>query len=122
MDFFQQQDIARRNSRLLVVLFLLAVLALIALTNAAFAAFLYFGEHSNVYSGYRGGARGFLAYFSWARFGKIGLAITGTVAVVSLAHWVRLSRGGAVVAEGLGGTRIQPQSRDPPWWKFAVTK
>jgi type IV secretory pathway TrbL component len=32
-DFFQQQDLARRNTKILVLLFLLAVLSLIALTN-----------------------------------------------------------------------------------------
>ena len=34
MDFFAQQDLARRNTRLLVVLFLAAVLLLVVLTGA----------------------------------------------------------------------------------------
>jgi Zn-dependent protease with chaperone function len=112
MNFFQQQDIARRNTRVLVVLFSLAVLALILLTNAAVAAFLYFSEDYNIYSGSRGGAAGFLFYFSWQRFGGIGLGVTATVALVVLVKWIQLSTGGKVVAESMGGERILPQTKD----------
>lgn len=41
MDFFAQQDLARRNTRLLTLLFLCAVAALIVLTNAMLAGFLW---------------------------------------------------------------------------------
>ncbi|MCB1704377.1 MAG: M48 family metallopeptidase [Halioglobus sp.] len=112
MDFFAQQDLARRNTRWLVALFLLAVLLLVLLTNAVVAAFLFFSQDYNIYSGSREGMSGFLSYFSWARFGTIGAAISGTVAVVVLAMWIHLSTGGKTVAESMGGTRILPQSRD----------
>lgn len=112
MDFFAQQDVARRNTRLLVLLFIAAVLLLIVLTNAAIAGFLYFGQDYNVYSGHRGGAAGFWSFFSWQRFGGIGLAVTATVALVVLVRWMQLSSGGKAVAEGMGGTRILPQTRD----------
>ena len=42
MNFFEQQDIARRNTRVLLLFFLAAVVLLIVLTNAAVAAFLWF--------------------------------------------------------------------------------
>ncbi len=113
MDFFQHQDNARRNSRLLVLVFSLAVFGLILLTNAAVAAFLYFGDDFNVYSGSRGGWAGFLSYFNLERFGLIGLAVTGTVALVVLFRWMQLSSGGKVVAEAMGGRRILPGSDDP---------
>ena len=112
MDFFEQQDIARRNTRMLVLLFLAAVLLLIVLANAAVAAFLFFGQDYNIYSGSREGVAGFMSYFTWARFGSIGLAVTATVALVVFFKWIQLSTGGKVVAESLGGTRILPQSRD----------
>lgn len=112
MDFFQAQDIARRNARLLLVLFLASVLLLIVLTNMAVAAFLWFGENYNLYGGSRGGLGGFLSYFSWERFGTIGLGVTATVAFVVMLKWLQLSTGGKVVAEALGGSRIQPQSAD----------
>ncbi|MEH6590042.1 MAG: M48 family metallopeptidase [Halioglobus sp.] len=113
MDFFAQQDIARRNTHLLTVLFLVAVFALIVLTNALVAAFLWFGQDYNVYSGSREGMAGFLSYFSWQRFGSIGAGITVTVALVVLVKWIQLSTGGKAVAESMGGTRILPQTRNP---------
>ena len=112
MDFFAQQDLARRNTRMLVLFFLLAVLLLVILTNAAVAAFLFFSQNYNVYSGNQKGMADFLSYFSWARFGNIGLLITTTVALVVLIKWIALSTGGKAVAEGMGGSRILPQSRD----------
>ncbi|MDG2048233.1 MAG: M48 family metalloprotease [Halioglobus sp.] len=112
MNFFEQQDLARRNTRMLVLLFLIAVLILVIIANVAVAAFLFFGQNYNVYSGNSKGMTDFLSYFGWARFGNIGLLITATVALVVLAKWVALSNGGKAVAESMGGTRILPQSRD----------
>ncbi len=112
MDFFAQQDLARRNTRLLVLFFLAAVLLLVALTNAAVTAFLFFSQDYNIYGGSRAGLAGFLSYFSWARFGTIGLTVSSTVALVVLLKWLQLSTGGKAVAESMGGTRIVPQSRD----------
>ena len=112
MNFFEQQDIARRNTRVLVLLFVAAVFLLIVLTNAAVAGYLWFSQGYNIYTGGRGGLASFLSYFTWARFGSIGLAITATVAMVALVKWWQLSTGGKVVAESMGGTRILPSSRD----------
>jgi Zn-dependent protease with chaperone function len=110
MDFFAQQDLARRNTRLLVVFFLLAVAVLIVLTNVLVAGFLFLSGDYNIYSGNRTGMSGFLNYFNWTRFGTIGLAITGTIALVVIATRIRLAAGGKAVAEGMGGVRILPQT------------
>jgi len=112
VNFFEQQDIARRNSRLLVLLFLIAVFLLIVLTNLAVAAFLFIAQDYNVYSGSRQGLAGFWSFFSWERFGMIGLAVTATVALVVLFRWIKLSTGGKVIAESMGGERILPQTDD----------
>jgi Zn-dependent protease with chaperone function len=112
VDFFAQQDLARRNTRLLVVLFLLAVLLLVLLTNVLVAGFLFFGQDYNLYAGSRDGMAGFLSFFSWSRFGAIAVAITATVALMALVKWIELSTGGKAVAEGMGGVRILPQSTD----------
>ncbi len=113
MNFFEQQDVARRNTRVLVLLFVVAVFLLIVLTNAAVAGYLWFSQDYNIYSGSRGGMAGFLSFFNWERFGSIGLAVTATVALVALVKWWQLSTGGKVVAESMGGTLILPSSRDP---------
>jgi len=112
MDFFAQQDLARRNTRLLTLLFLCAVAALIVLTNALVAGFLWWGDHYNLYAGSRGSFRDFLRYFSWERFGTIGLGISATVGLVATVKWLQLAAGGKVVAEAMGGTRILPQTSD----------
>lgn len=67
MDFFAEQDRARRNLRRLIVLFGAAVLMLVVLTNSLVAAFLWLGNDYNVYAG-GSGWRGFFAYFSLDRF------------------------------------------------------
>ncbi|MEE4147175.1 MAG: M48 family metallopeptidase [Halieaceae bacterium] len=113
MNFFEQQDIARRNTRLLVLLFLAAVLLLIILTNLAVAAFMWFSQDYNIYSGSSERFGVFLANFSWTRFATIGLAVAATVAMVALLKWLSLSSGGKVVAETMGGTRILPGTLDP---------
>ena len=51
MDFFAQQDRARRNTRLLVVLFLLAVALLIFLANALVTGALWIASDYNLYTG-----------------------------------------------------------------------
>ncbi len=112
MDFFSQQDRARRNLRRLIVLFSLAVLLLITLVNALLIAFLWLGQDYNVYAG-GSGWRGYLALFSWERFASVGLAVAATVALVSLVRWLQLSTGGKQVAESMGGRRVLPQTDDP---------
>lgn len=104
MDFFARQDVARRNARLLTLLFLLSVAGLILLTHAAVSVFLW-----------RSGPAGIAlpVYFSWSRLGSIGLLIGGSVALVSLFRWMQLATGGKAVAEALGGTRVLTETRDP---------
>ncbi len=112
MDFFQRQDIARRNTRLLIILFLLAVALLIVLTNAALAGYLWFNQSYDAYSGTGEDFKSYLSYLSWERFGWSGLAIAATVALVSGVKWLQLAAGGKVVAESMGGTRIISQTDD----------
>ncbi|HEY7775736.1 MAG TPA: M48 family metallopeptidase, partial [Kineobactrum sp.] len=112
MDFFAQQDAARRNARLLTVLFVLAVSALVLLANILVAAFLWSSNNYNVYAGSQGSWGSLFAYFSWQRFGGIGLAITATVLLVVLVKWLQLAAGGKAVAEAMGGSRLLPQTRD----------
>ena len=114
MNFFEHQDKARRNTRLLTLLFLIAVFALIVITNLAVAAFLWMGEDYNLYSGStRQGLAGFLSYFTWARFGGIGMTVSATIGLVVATKWFQLSKGGKTVAESMGGSRILAQGDDP---------
>ncbi|MEM9314649.1 MAG: M48 family metallopeptidase [Pseudomonadota bacterium] len=111
MDFFAEQDRARRNLRRLIVLFALAVLLLIVLVNAILSAFLWFGGDYNVYAG-GSGLEGYLRQFSWDQFLGVGAAVAATVGLVSLVRWIQLSSGGKYVAEAMGGRRVLPQTDD----------
>jgi Zn-dependent protease with chaperone function len=112
MDFFSQQDKARRNTSVLVVLFLAAVLTLITLTNVILATALMVLDSSQggvvdtLYSGQ------FSQQFSWQRFGHISLAVCGVIACAIAYKWFQLSSGGKAVAESLGGSRVNPNSTD----------
>jgi Zn-dependent protease with chaperone function len=113
MNFFEHQDIARRNTRWLTLLFLLALLVLVLLANVLVASFLWMAQDYTVYSGSEHGLRGFWDHFRWDRFGTISLAILTAVGLVVTVKWIQLSSGGKVVAESMGGTRVLPQTDDP---------
>ncbi|MFT5722209.1 MAG: Zn-dependent protease with chaperone function [Motiliproteus sp.] len=116
VDFFNQQDQARRNTSLLVVLFLFAVGTLIALTNLLVMLALW-GLSSSVDGSISGlvyqGPGALLVQFDWQRFGLISLGVGATVFCAILYRWLQLAEGGKAVAESLGGQRIQPNTDDP---------
>ena len=92
MDFFAEQDQARKRSKWLVLLFCLAV---IGIALSAFLALSYFTEPS------------------WNLFWVTGAGTLGVVAIASLGRIASLSSGGSVVAEALGGKLISPNTNDP---------
>lgn len=122
MNFFTQQDQARRNTTVLVLLFLSAVLILIILTNilAAFTLWLIDGQVAGGYQAYQEAVdtlsyekpKGIWAYLSWHRLGLISAAVCGTILCAIVYKWLQLSSGGKAVAESLGGQRINPNTND----------
>ena len=92
MDFFAEQDQARKRSKWLVLLFCLAVMG-IALS--VFLALSYFSGPS------------------WELFWLTGAGTIGVVALASLGRILSLSAGGTAVAESLGGNLHCPNTRDP---------
>lgn len=113
MDFYTRQDAARRNSRWLVLLFVLAVCALIAITNVLVALLLFFSGLSGLSVSQSGSWAGVISAFSFETFGWISIGVISTVFLVIVFKWAQLSAGGKSVAENLGGTRILPSSSDP---------
>jgi Zn-dependent protease with chaperone function len=121
MDFFEAQDRARRRSKRLVFLFILAVLGTIAAGYAAAMA---------IVQGQRFSDRTQSDYWKYQRDGvwsgdafghpwwdrQIFLAVAGgTLAVVggaSLFKWSQFRAGGAAVAETVGGRRVDPKTTD----------
>lgn len=98
MDFFRSQDIARRNTVKLVVLFSLALLSLIAITNLLIMFGLgVFAETINVPMFER---------IDWRLFAGVTAAILAVVGFGSLYKIISLSGGGARVAEMMQGRLV----------------
>ncbi|MGB0466623.1 MAG: M48 family metallopeptidase [Pontibacterium sp.] len=115
MDFFSQQDKAQRNTRVLVLLFMVAVLVLVALTNLFVALTLWSLEGTEpdaVISLVTQSPVEFFANFDWPRFLLVGLMVVSVIFLACLYKWVQLAGGGKRVAESLGGHRIYPNSED----------
>jgi Zn-dependent protease with chaperone function len=104
VDFFSSQDQARRNTGLLVLLFVVAVVCLILLTNLAIAASLWFFEQQP--ATVAEGGRGLFAHMDGERFAIIGAFVCAGVALASLYKVVQLGGGGKSVAEAMGGRRL----------------
>ncbi|WP_420555111.1 M48 family metallopeptidase [Neptuniibacter marinus] len=118
MDFFIQQDKARRQTGWLVFLFILAVVSLIGLTNLLIGLVVWSVTQEETMQ--RGlsvvsqtDTQTIAALFSWHTFGLVSLAVAGAVGCAILYKWFQLSSGGKAVAESLGGIRIYPNSEDP---------
>ena len=92
MDFFDEQDQARKRSKWLVVLFCLGV---ISIALSVFFVASYLTEPS------------------WNLFWLTGAGTVGVVTLASLGRIASLSSGGSVVAESLGGQLICPNTNDP---------
>ena len=110
MNFFEQQDHARRQTRWLVVLFMLAVVAIIVAVD--FALLIAFGL-----SGIdEGAAPLFSAQGLSSNLPLLagGAVVTGSViGLASLFKTASLRGGGGKVARELGGTLVDADVRDP---------
>jgi Zn-dependent protease with chaperone function len=111
VNFFEQQDVAKRNTRKLVLLFILAVIVIILAIDTA--ALLLFGNlladplttTSSTLAGF------FLNNRSLWLFGS-----AGTGAVIGLASLYRsasLKDGGGAVARQMGGVPVEVDPKDP---------
>lgn len=118
MNFFEQQDLAHRKTRWLVVLLTIAVLALIVVTVLAISLILYFSQHSpisvdianSIHTPFTEHLRRILAseMVFWVA-GGIVLLVTGG----SFYKSMQLGGSGRKVAEALGGRLINPGSTKP---------
>jgi Zn-dependent protease with chaperone function len=112
MDFFDRQDKAHRNTKLLVVYFVAGVAMLIVAVYLA-AVLLFTGFNSRRH-------HRFIAYDApapslWNPHLFVGVTL-GTLAVIvlgSLFKTAELSRGGSAVATMLGGRPVSPNTADP---------
>jgi len=110
MDFFQRQANARRQTRRLVFLFILAVIGVAIAVNLVVTIIV-----ANTGAGHVEFVVPDLAWIG-AHPGLLGLTSLGTGAFIGAASLFRiasLGSGGATVARSLGGTQVTPDTTDP---------
>jgi Zn-dependent protease with chaperone function/uncharacterized tellurite resistance protein B-like protein len=110
MDFFERQDQARRNTKLLVVYFILGVAMLIVAVYAA-TLVIFTGVASSHHHRY--GEQVQMVLWNPQLF--LGAAV-GTLAVIALGSGFKtleLAQGGSTVATMLGGRLVDPSTSDP---------
>ncbi|MDH4134072.1 MAG: M48 family metallopeptidase [Gammaproteobacteria bacterium] len=109
MNFFEQQARTRRQTLVLVLAFVAAVIVIALATNIPVLAGLYFLAQDRYH---------FQPFGAWlAQYPRLplwtSLAVVVLITVTSLYRILSLARGGGAVARLLGGTRIDPGTRDP---------
>jgi Zn-dependent protease with chaperone function len=110
MDFFERQDKARRNTKWLVVYFVVAVVLIVASVYLALL-FIFQGTASYRHNRHQGQPPVF-AFWDPKLF---LFAAGGTLAVItcgSLVKTAQLSSGGSAVAESLDGRLVDSNTRD----------
>ena len=116
MDFFGHQDQARKRTKQLVFLFALALLTLIFLTNLLVAGFLW--SNPDIFPSLvdrtipNPSLLDIFHYMSWQAWLLISAVVCSFVGIAYLYKAIKLSSGGASVAESLGGRLVQPDSDD----------
>ncbi|HEY8095220.1 MAG TPA: M48 family metallopeptidase [Methylobacter sp.] len=110
MNFFQSQDDARRKTRSLILMFILAVIAIVVAVNLVITALVInLGDEAGTAT---------IPDFNWimnnlSLVAGISLATIGFISLSSLYKIASLSSGGGSVARSLGGTLITAGSSDP---------
>jgi len=110
--FFEHQDSARRNTKVLVLLYALAVLAVIAAVDIVLAVtWLTTGNTDKLLATHGGGA-GLLRAVPAKVYLWGALVTAGVIFVVSAWNVTKLGGGGAAVAEMVGARRVEPGTGD----------
>jgi len=109
MDFFANQDKARKNTKMLVVYFVLAVAGIIAAVYIASLLIFYGTQTQQPY----GAPPPPLALWNPDLFLNVVLGTLAVVIIGSLYKTAALAKGGSAVAEALGGRLVPPNTTHP---------
>jgi Zn-dependent protease with chaperone function len=105
VDFFEHQSLARRNSGVMVALFLLSVVAIVLAVDVVVGSVYAFFDEAPRAPG--------LASVPREVYAAGAVVTVGIIAIVSLWNIVGLAGGGAKVARMLGARQLAHDSRDP---------
>jgi Zn-dependent protease with chaperone function len=113
VNFFASQELARRQSRWLLLLYAVSLAGVVLAIDAAVLL-----AHRTVRINPLAGPSEYPSLAAWARlhpdlFWGTTLAVVAFVGVASLYRMLRLRAGGSVVAEALGGEPVSRDSADP---------
>src|SRR6476659_3086343 len=104
MNFFERQDAARKGSRAIGVVFVLAVVCIVLAVDGVVAVAWAWASAGN--NGPTPPPRGL--------FMIVTLGVIATIVTVSLVKMAMLrAGGGAAVAGMLGARRVEPNTKDP---------
>ncbi|MEH6449027.1 MAG: M48 family metallopeptidase [Oleispira sp.] len=116
MDFFGHQDQARKRTKQLIVLFVLALFSLILLTNLMVAGLLW--GYPDIFPNLAAekikdpSLLDIFHYISWQTWLTISAVICSFVGIAYIYKAIKLSSGGSSIAASLGGRLVQPNSDD----------
>ena len=109
MDFFAQQDKARKKTKLLVFYFAIAVAALIVAVY--FASLVIFAGAQAHYHRY--GEQPQFALWNPQLFLGVAVGVLAVILIGSGYKTMALAQGGSVVSEMMGGRLVNPNTNDP---------
>jgi Zn-dependent protease with chaperone function len=109
MDFFEHQDKARKNTKVLVVYFVIAVACIIASVYLA-SLLIFYGAHAKPQPG---APPPELVLWDPKLFLYVALGTLSVVSIGSLYKTAALAKGGSAVAESLGGRLVNPNTIHP---------
>ena len=111
MDFFARQAATRRQSRWMVVLFILAVVAIVIAIDFVVVVTVAILSVQDDGGLLESPDMSVWRYPTIILFTSIG--VLGTIGISSVARTVSLAAGGSRIAEQLGGTRVGADTADP---------
>jgi len=111
VNFFDHQQLARRNTRVMIVLYMLAVLGVIVAVDAVLAGVYLWTQSDTMLAARRAPLTLAAVPPALLLWGALGTA--GVIFAVSVFHTLRLGGGGAAVAQMVGARPVAPESHDP---------
>src|SRR5580765_620589 len=113
MDFFQQQDKARKKTKWLILYFVIAVaLMILAIYLAVILIFGGVHAHHQQRYGYDGSSPAF-SFWDPAIFAGVSVVTVAIIGFGSFYKTMALSGGGSAVSEMMGGRLVSSNTKDP---------
>jgi Zn-dependent protease with chaperone function/uncharacterized tellurite resistance protein B-like protein len=112
--FFENQALARRNTRILVIAYIAAVIGVIVAVDLVLASIYMYGYSELALP--KGKSVGFLTLLKAVPLQVYLLGALGTaVVILTVSGWniLQLASGGSAVADMCGARRISPDTKDP---------